>query len=140
MKYAKLFALLAAFYFPCEGYSQKAIETIKKISDAVSPSQDTSKKATSGTQSNLAVSDAGSSADKSKTNSAKVENPIDKLKKKLTDQAIQNNNGTTGTQSNLAVSDAGSSADKDPKKRETAPAAQDTSKKTTAAPATTTPQ
>ena len=101
------------FSLPVFCFSQNGIQKLKDLSNALSPSQDTSKSTGTGT-SNLAVSDPGSSADKSKQNSSRTtENPMDKLKKKLTENAVQNNNTSgTGTQSNLAVSDPGSSADK----------------------------
>lgn len=139
----KLFQLLIVSVLCCshvEGLCQKTFDPIKDHVDTLTSSQDTSKKITTGTQSNLAVSDPGTPADKSKSSSFKVKNPIDNLKKKITNQAVNNNNGTVGT-SNLAISDAGSPADKSTKnKRKTGSDYQDASKKTTESPETISPQ
>lgn len=140
----KLFILITItiglFCFSSNGFCQKTFESFKQNADTITSSQDTIRESTTGTQSNLAVSDHGTPADKSKKNSFKITEPIDKLKKKITSQAVNNNNGTVDT-SNLAVSDPGSPADKSGKnKRETTYGNENPSKKTSDAPETISPR
>lgn len=107
--------LLAVFCLPLFGHSQTAIEKLKDLTNTLTQPQDTSKSKASGTSgsgSNLAVSDEGASGGKGKSQKT-VENPIEKLKHNLTEKAVENeknnsNSSPAGT-SNLAVSDEGAS-------------------------------
>ena len=110
-----LLTLFTIFCLSLVGFSQSGIEKLKALTNTLTQPQDTAKTKTSGgTESNLAVSDEGASGGKNQK--AASENPIEKLKKNLTEKAVKNNNdsgGSTGTgTSNLAVSDEGASGTK----------------------------
>jgi hypothetical protein len=125
--------------FPARDIAKKSLRQLNKFLTRIRHLKVQSKRGNSGIQSNLAVSEAGSSIDESKTNSAKNKNQVDKPKKKLTNQAIQNNKSNTGMQSNLAVSNAGSPADNVPKKQQTTSTKQDTLRKTITTPTRSSP-
>ena len=109
MKKLYLLAILFTLFLPAIGFSQTAIEKLKDITNTLVQPQDTSKKSSGTGGSNLAVSDEGASGGKGKSN-ARIENPIDKLKKNLTEKAVKGDTtGTPGGTSNLAVSDEGAS-------------------------------
>jgi len=105
----KLFsAIVFLFSFSVHLSAQvKALDALKSISNAfTSAEQDTTKKKSAGTQSNLAVTDEGVPSEKNKDSKKTITNPLEELKKKATGTAVKNEGGTVGG-SNLAVTDEG---------------------------------
>ena len=95
MKYIKSIFFAALFFIPALCFSQSKVEQITNLFK-----QDSSKPKSTGTQSNLAVSDEGKGGGKTQTN--KTASSSDKPK-----QQDSSKTKSTVKQSNLAVSDEG---------------------------------
>ena len=110
MKLISLISFILIFSLPLFCFSQSGLDKIIGITNILT--QDTAK-IKSGGPSSIAVTDAGDKGDKSKTSKVAGDNPIDKMKRDITPNAVQpTTTPTGGTTNNLAVTDAGAPGEK----------------------------
>ncbi|MBI4932039.1 MAG: hypothetical protein HY841_14875 [Bacteroidetes bacterium] len=100
---------LLLFSLPLLSFSQiNGLNALKQVTNALTTQDTTSqKKKSTGTQSNLAVSDEGTPNKPKDNKKVIIENPIDKAKENLIEKTAPSSGSTGSSTGNLAVSDEG---------------------------------